>query len=459
MTETVGTGEGRLKRSTIFFYGIAELPLYMMLLPLSVIIPNFYSRDLGIELALIANVILAARLFDVFTDPIIGRLSDMTRSRWGRRRPWIIASVPIVMIGIYKLFLPEPPVSAWYMLTWMVVFWTGWTMFLIPYFAWAAELTPDYQERSVVTGFRSMMGNAGQLLAQLLPVTALAFFGFGGAGNVLFLIAVLSLVLIPLVVIPAVTQVPERRDYVPSATPLSSAVKLMWANGPFKRLVIAFLLNFTGLAVITVLYLFFIRGVLHEEDRWVYILATFYACNMLGVPLWVWLSRKIGKHRSWAASLILIASAGPFYLLLGEGDIWYMLPVTVISGIAAGSFQALPNSMKADVIDLDSLLSGEDRAALFFSVWSLVQKGALSIGSYIALSLVAFFGFDPAPDALNSGQSVWGLKAMFAVGPSIFFIAAAAVVWNYSIDEKRQREVRAELEQRRADNAASLIAE
>lgn len=458
MAEANVSSGARLKKSTIFFYGIAELPLYMMILPLVVIIPNYYSRDLGIDLALVANVLLAARLFDAFTDPIIGRLSDRTRLGWGRRRPWIAASVPLVMVAVYKLFLPEPPVDVWYMLGWLVVLWTGWTMFLIPYFAWAAELTPDYQERSVVTGFRSMMGIVGQLLAQLLPVIALAFFGFGGTANVLTLMAIMILVLTPLVIV-AIWKVPEHKNYVPSTIPLSSAVKLMWRNGPFKRLVAAFLLNYTALSMLTVLYLFYIRGVIGEEERWVYILALFYACNIIGVPFWVWLSRKIGKHRSWAASLLLIGTANPLYLFLGQGDIWLMAPITVVTGIAAGSFQALPNSMKADVIDIDSLQSGEDRAALFFSVWSLIQKASISIGGWISLTLLAFFGFDPAPDAANTELGLWSLKFMFAVAPSLFFIAAAAVAWHYPITEDRQRETRLALERRRAESKAPVVAE
>ena len=281
-----------LKRSTIFYYGIAELPLYMMLIPIVVMIPNYYAQDLGISLAVLAALPIATRLFDAFTDPLIGRLSDLTRTRWGRRRPWIVASAPLIMISIYKLCMPEPPVGMGYLLGWLIVFWTGWTMFLIPYFAWAAELTPDYHERSVVTGFRSMMGVAGQLLAQIVPVVALVFFAFGGTGNVLMLIAIMTLVLVPLVMVPAVMKVPERHDYVPSRIPLTGALKLMLANGSLKRLMLAFFFNYFGLAMTTTLYLFYIRSVIGEEERWVYILAAFYVCNMSGVPFWVWMSRK-----------------------------------------------------------------------------------------------------------------------------------------------------------------------
>ena len=443
-----------LKRSTIFFYGIAELPLYMMLIPVVVMIPNYYTQDLGMSLAVVAALPIATRLFDAFTDPLIGRLSDLTRLRWGRRRPWIVASVPLLMISVYKLFMPEGEVGVFYLYGWLIVLWTGWTMFLIPYFAWAAELTPDYHERSVVTGFRSMMGVAGQLAAQLAPVIALSVFAFGGTANVLWLIGVLTLVTLPLVVVPAVTMVPEERNHVPTAIPLKGAIKLMLANGPLKRLMLAFFFNYFGLAVTTSLYLFYIRSVIGEEERWVYILATFYACNMMAVPLWVSLSRRIGKHRSWAVSLCLISTAAPFYLLLGPGDLWLMMPVTILSGIAAGSFQALPNSMKADVIDIDTLESGENRAALFFSVWSFVQKASIAVGGSVALGLLSLVGYESAKDTINSVEAIWGLKILFALVPSFFFMAAVAVAWNYPITEERQREVRAALEARR-DGAAT----
>ena len=442
------TAHKPLKKSTIFFYGLMDLPVMMMLSTVGVFVHPYYTTDLQLDLVMVANVLLFGRLLDLITDPLIGRLSDLTRTRWGRRRPWIVASLPILMLGVYKLYLPDQDADIWYLFIWMSVMWFGWTMLLIPYYAWAAELTPDYQERSLVTGSRSFMGTAGQLLAYVAPVIALWAFNYGGTGEVLAMIGISVLILLPVLTVLTVVNVPERNDFVPSVIPLWPGIKLMGSNGPFLRLMLAFFLNFTALGLTVTLFLYYVLFVVEEPKSGVVGLTTFYVSNLIAVGFWVWLSTRIGKHKAWIASLLLISCASPFYLLHGPGDFYWMLPIMAVSGFAAGSFQALPNSMKADVIDLDRLRSGEDRAATYFAVWSFMQKGAMSIAGWLALMGLALFGFDPSlgPEA---HQPVWGLKIMFGVMPSVFFLAAAIAVLRYPITEERQREMRAEIEAQR----------
>ena len=163
----------KLKKSTLFYYSLTELPVTMALFPVMVFVPMFYTSEMGIPLTLAANIILIVRIFDVFTDPLAGYLGDRTTTRWGRRRPWIAAATPVLMLGFYMLFLPPDGVGASYMFGWMLFLSLGTTMMMIPYYAWAAELSPDYHERSRITGWRSMMGVVGSLAAQLVPAAAL----------------------------------------------------------------------------------------------------------------------------------------------------------------------------------------------------------------------------------------------------------------------------------------------
>lgn len=442
-----------LKRSTLFYYSLTELPVVMALFPVMVFVPKYYTSELGVPLALAANIILMVRIFDVLTDPVVGYLSDRLPTPWGRRRPWILASTPILMLGFYMLFLPQPGAGAAYMLGWMMLLSVGTTMMMIPYYAWAAELSPDYHERSRITGWRSMMGVVGSLAAQLIPIVALVVFSYGGTDAVLTTVGVTMIVLMPVCVLLTVTMVPEERTSVRSVTPVLRGFQLMLENGPFKRLILAFMVGSTALSIITPLYLFFITFVLGAEEKAIFMLTAFYLANFFSVPFWVWLSRYTGKHRAYIASFLLISCANPFYLLLGPGDFWWMLPVTLISGFAAGGFAALPNSMKADVIDLDTLKSGENRAALFFSTWSFTAKMSGSLGGWIALTGLAWVSFDAAPGAMNDPDQLLGLRLLFALLPSAFFLLAAGIIWSYPITEARHAEMRAELEAQNARRA------
>lgn len=436
-----------LKRSTLFFYSLTDLPVAMSLFPVMVFIPRFYASDMGVSLATVGTILFVVRVFDVITDPFMGYLSDHTRSRFGRRRPWILAATPILMLSIYQLFMPPPGAGALHMLVWSMALSIGTTMMLIPYYAWGAELTTDYNERSRVTGARAQAGMLGSLSAQLVPALALILFGIGGSSAVLQIVGTTMLVVMPISVLLTLWGTPEARVEKRSTLPVVQGLKLMWQNRPFKQLVVAFMIGSLGLNVTTPLYLFFVADVLGAEDMAIFMLAFFYLTSFAAVPFWVWFSRRIGKHRAYIISFVMVACAHPFYLLLGEGDFWWMLPVTLTTGFAAGGFAAtLPNSMKADVIDLDTAASSENRAALFFSAWSFAQKATSSLGAVIAMFGLALFGFDAAQGANNGPDELFGLRFLFSTFPSLFFLLGAAIVWNYPITEARHAEIRREIE-------------
>lgn len=439
---------GVLSRRSLITYGVTELPINMSLFPVLVFVPKYYTSDLGVSLLLAANLILVVRLFDVITDPLVGYLSDRTPGPWGRRAPWIAAATPIMMLSIYMLFVPPEGAGAMHLFGWYALLSLGTTMMLIPYYAWGSELSPDYNERSRITGWRSQLGVLGSFLAQAIPVAAGIIFGIKGSASVLEIVAVTMLVLMPICVSTTLLSVPQTKTYTRSTIPFWEGLGVMWDNGPFKRLISAFFIGSLALNITTPLYIYFIAFVLKAEDQAVYMLFFFYLSNLAAVPFWVWLSTKIGKHRAYVASFGIIALAHPFYLLLGEGDFWYMLPITLVTGFSAGAFAALPNSMKADVIDLDTIKSGENRAALFFSTWSFTAKMAIAVATWLALTVLGLFGFNTTPGGFNDADQLFVLRFLFALFPSLFFVLAGVVIWKYPITESVHREMRASLQEK-----------
>lgn len=438
-----------LSRRTLFFYGLADMPIQMAAIPVAAFIPNYYGQDLGLSLAAVGTIWLMTRLFDAVSDPLIGWLSDRTSTPWGRRRVWMVAAVPIMMISVYKLFMPSGEVTELYLLGWLVALWIGWTMLFIPYYAWAAELSTDYNERTRITGWRAWIGMAANVVSKVVPVLAIFFFDYGGTAETLFLIGVMTLVLLPVTVGLCVTNVPEPQDYRPTQIALLPGLKLMLKNGPFKRLVVAFFVNQLGSAVSTALVVFYIRNVLEEEQSSILMLLVYYGFNLLGIPFWIWFSSVVSKHRAWCMALFVFAGFQSCYLLLGPGDFYNMLPITACTGFLGGAFFVIPNSMKADVIDIDRLETGEDRTAWYFAVWSFTTKVALSVGPWLALTLLAVVGFDPSI-AARSEEGIEGLKLLFVLGPATGFVLAALIAWNHPLDQKRHAEIRRELEDARS---------
>lgn len=438
----------RLNKTTLFYYGLADFPVMLIIIPMAIWLSRFYTGDMGLGLSAVANILLFARLFDVITDPIVGYLSDATNTRWGRRKPWILASVPFLLLGIYHVFLPPEGAGIWYLFWWLMVLWLGWTMLMIPYYAWAAELSDDYDERTRITGWRAVMGSVGGIAAQLIPFVALVAFGFGGTANVMNLLGICLMLVVPLCIGLTLWRVPEFPSTSTSQVPLRKGLRLMWGNAPFKRLVLGFVLSSTGLAIVMPLYIFYVEFIVTESPANVpYLVIVSSIAGFIAIPGWVWLSERIGKHRAWISGLLMLATFSPVYLLLGPGDFWVMMPFIFLMGLATGSFQALPNSMKADVIDLDTVQSGENRAAFFFSAWSLVMKLASSLGSWLALQSLAWFGFNAANGAQNTPEALMGLRLTIGILPASMFVLAAIVVWGYPITKERQRDIRAQIDQ------------
>ena len=441
----------KLSSAQLFYYALADLPIAMALFPVLVFIPRFYGAELGIPVATIGTVMLVQRLIDLLADPAMGLISDRTRSRFGRRRPWVAASAPFMMLGIYQLFFPPEGAGVWHLFGWGLLVGLSVTMMLIPYYAWGAELSPDYHERSRVSGARAMVGIFGSLAAQLAPIAALWVWGIGGERSVLAVVGATALALMPACVLVTVWKTPDPPSVSPSYVPLGPGLKIMARNKPFLRLVIAFMIGSIGLNITTPLYAFFVADVLGASMQTPIMLTFFYLSSLASVQFWVRISNRIGKHKAYIAAFALIALAHPFYFLLGAGDFWWMLPVTLATGFASGGFsQLLPNAMKADVIDVDTLESGENRAAFFFSAWSFAQKATASLGGVFAMWGLGLIGFDATLGGGNSEFAMTGLRFLFSTFPSLFFLGGALIVWNYPITEERHREIRAQLDARSA---------
>ena len=456
--EPEGTGlsspapfEARLPKSTLFAYGIADFPVMLASMPMMLYLNIFYASEVGIGLVELGNLLLFARIFDLVTDPLVGYLSDRTRTRWGRRRPWMVASLPFLMLGLYKVLVPAEGAGIAYIFGWLMVLWLGWTMLMIPYYAWGAELSTDYDDRTRVTGWRAAMGSLGQLTSITFPVVAALWFQLDGIAGIMQLTAYASLVLIPLAVGITVTRVREVPEMQAPAMQVLDGLKVMARNGSFRWLVIAFMISSLGLAVMMPLNAFYALSVLEASENEIPILMFFGSiAGLLGIPFWVAVSRRWGKHRAWIGGFLVVTAFSPMYLFLGPGDFWFMVPFAAVSAFGTGSFVALPNSMKADVIDIDTARTGENRAATFFSAWSLATKFAGSLGGSLGLWALAAVGFDAQIGPANTPAALAGLRYIYVFLPSAIFVTAAIVIWNYPITKERQQRIRAAIDRRDA---------
>lgn len=423
-------------------YALIELPVMGAMNATSLFL-GFHYAELGVSLGQVGAILMLARLLDVLIDPAVGLLSDRTRNRFGRRKTWVAAGAPIFMLATWKLFIPPSDVTATYFAAWLVLFWLGFSMINIPYYAWGAELSPDYHERTRITTWRTLCSTLGSFAFLAIPAVRQQLFGVGGQpGEVLAMAAGVCLLLVPAFVALACASVPDRG--VGGATvPVLRGIGVMARNGPFLRLLAAFTIVGLGPVLQGAMFPFFMQHVVGDTTSGPKILLIYYPTVALGIVLWGAVARRIDKHRAWIAGMVVMVGATASYMLVGHGQLALMVTVLTISGIGSGALTALPASMKADVVDLDAIESGEDRAGLFFAAWSLAVKFIAAMGQGLAFSTLAWIGFQAK--GVNGPDEIFGLRVFYSAGPVTLYLAALLIVWSYPITSARHAQLRAEL--------------
>lgn len=444
----------RLSWPRLAAYGLPGLPLAALLLPLFVYLPTFYAEDLGLGFAVVGSLLLVARLSDMVTDPLVGALSDRFAWPLGRRRSWMLFGVPLTLIAVHRLFLPAEDAGGGYLLFWTVAAYLGATMVQLPYSAWGAEISGDYNERSRIAGAREGFVVFGTLLAAGLPAlfaadqaTAMAAIGWG------------LLVVLPLAVGLAVTTVPEGRARQHRPLTWRRGAAVAWQNRPFRRLLAAYFLNSIANGLPATLFLLYVNHVLQQPAWSGLLLFVYFACGVAAIPFWLRLSARWGKHKTWNAAMVLATAVFALVPLLGAGDHWWFLAVCVVTGVALGADLTLPASMQADVVDLDTLKSGQQRTGVFFALWGIATKLALALAVGLAFPLLELAGFAVKADS-QSALALGTLVLLYSLVPATFKLGAIALFARYPITAERQRRIRRLIDARHgpAAQGAALVA-
>lgn len=439
----------RLKAGVLAAYGAPAVAFAILLLPPYVFLPGFYAQTLGLPLDWIGYIIIMSRVFDAIIDPVIGHLSDRTPGRLGRRKPWILAGTPIAILGVIVLFAPGEASLGQFAFG-IFALTLAWTMLLLPYSAWGAELSGDYNERTRITSVREGMGLFGTLLAAATP-SALTAAGYTDPRVHMAALAVLVVVLIVPTVGWLLVKVPEPPPLTHARAAFREGVRAIATNVAFRRLIGAYLINGFANGLSATLFLLFVSHVVSAADAYGPLLLGYFLSGLLGVPIWSLIARRMGKHRTWAIAMVVACGAFAFTpFVVGQGDVVAFLIISIVSGIGFGADLVLPSAIQADVVDVDTRASGEQRTGLFFALWGIATKLSFALAA-VSLPILHAVGFDAS--ALDTvGRSTNGpyallvLTALYAVAPIALKLVAMAMMWNFPLDAERQRAIRAEIE-------------
>ncbi|MCB1684068.1 MAG: MFS transporter, partial [Pseudomonadales bacterium] len=173
----------------------------------------------------------------------------------------------------------------------------------------------------------------------------------------------------------------------------------------------------------------------------------YYLSSSLAIPVWFAVSRRIGKHRTVVLGIVWLSIWSAFIPLLGPGHYWLFFLIMMLKGSAIGALVFLPASMAADVIDLDTLRTGEQRTGLYFSLWGMVNKAAVAVGVFLATNGVTWFGFDPT-SLENTATAKLAVACLYSIVPAALACVALPLLWKYPLTRVRQERMRNHIERR-----------
>jgi GPH family glycoside/pentoside/hexuronide:cation symporter len=412
---------------------------------------SLYFLKFSTDVLLIAPVTIGlllglSRVWDGVTDPLVGIWSDRTPTRWGRRRPWLVASALPVAILFVALWSPPAGLEGAALVAWvggaLFLLYAALTAFNIPHKALGAELVDGHHARTRVFAANGIAENVGTLAAAgalgLLETaaaprdTATTIAAVGGLATAAF-IAVCAV------------RVRERPDYSlrgGTGHPLRALESV--ARNPHARILLGvFFLELLGHTAFVSALPYVSDYVLDTKGSTSLYLGAALVTTLLSIPLWTIASRRFGKTRAWRASLTAKLFLFAALFGLGPGDLVPALVVSVLYGLTYGCGVAIAPSVKADVIDSDEAHTGERREGLFFSTWNLALKSAIGLSLALSGFVLAASGF--VPNAEQEPTAILGILSLVSLVPLACHGAALWLLARFRLDEQEHARIRHEI--------------
>ena len=421
MSDNSANHEAAFSAGNGWRYGLLGLPLAFVALPLYVVLPNHYAREFGMPLATLGLVLLLARLFDAFIDPLLGKLSDKLFARSAKAVLTFGALAGVLLaLGFVLLFFPplavrqqQPMLIAW-AAGMLLVTYAAYSALSITHQSWGAMLGGTEAQRSRLVAWREGLGLIGVILSSILPVASGLV-----ASTAIFIIAIFTawvawtLSIKPLSVSSSLANTSAHSIFKP------------FRNIEFKRLFAVFVLNGIASAVPATLILFFVQDRLQAPKQMeAAFLGAYFVCAALAVPVWLQCIKRLGLTKSWLLGMALSIVIFVWAMQLGTGDTTAFIVICALSGIALSADLTIPSALLAGVI-----ANAGDRGraeGAYFGWWNFATKLNLALAAGLTLPLLGLMGYTPGT---QESQALTALTIVYCLVPIAIKLLAALVLY------------------------------
>ena len=407
----------------------------------------YYLTDVvGIASALAGAAILLGKFWDAVTDPMVGFISDRTRSRFGRRRPYFLfGALPLLLASWYFFSAPDFAGNQTLGFLWVTVVLcllnTAYTVVNIPYGSLTPDLTKDFKERTTLNGYRFSFAVVGTILGAgiVLPIVNLvgdAHKGFSVVG-LLFGVLMAGTILTVFFNVreSAASQAERPRE---KFFPTFLAV---FKNSTYMRLAAVYTMNLTGITFVQTMLVYYFKYIYQNEDMTTVALLLLLGVAMICVPISVLVAKKLGKKRTYqlALGILTISCLGIFFFshTLGMN---FTLGLMVFGGVGIGFGYVPPFAMLPDVVEVDAVQTKNRKEGAYYGMWTFFSKIGVALAAALAGVFLGFAGF-MANVAEQTSATIFTIRVLIGPVPAIIFLVGILLVQKYKLDEKTYNEI------------------
>jgi len=444
--------ERRLTPAVKIVYSMGDHTVNIALTAMTLLYFRYLTDKIGFSGLLAGAVPWIGRLVDAFTDPLMGRISDHTRWRWGRRRPYLLLGcIPFgVAFALQWIEVPGSDATQFAYYAGMYVLMSlGMTVVTVPYLALIPEMSRDYDERTSLNTYRAAFGLGGVFVTVGMGYAASSMGDDVRAWQITAAVVGLWLILPWLVVYRVTWERPRNHDAV-STLRLVEGLRLVFRHRTYQILCALYITGRIAIDAVSTLFIYYVSWVIGRPDDFALLLAFFLATVVLSLPGWLLLTRHFDKRRVfivgclwWMVAQLVLAAGQP------EWERWLVFTVTALAGMGYAVVDFIPWAMLPDVVDEDELITGERREGLYTGMFTFLRKiggatAVLAIGIVLDLS-----GYD-GQAAVQEGTAVGAIRGMMAVLPAVLLLSAVWFARRYPLSREVHHRIREGLAARQA---------
>ncbi|NOX52353.1 MAG: MFS transporter [Gammaproteobacteria bacterium] len=402
----------------------------------------YFTEAHSIAPAIAGLALLVPRIWDGVTDPIMGLISDRTRSRFGRRRPYLLVG-SFLYGAAFWLFLSvpghaDPDVAIWYLVAAYMIASTAMTVYDVPFSSMAAEMTQDYRERVNLAAYKMVAARLGILIAGGLgPVlytsTDDLLSGFALMGAVFGSIMAVS----GLIAFFGTADAP-RTEHSTQALNFRAEAKALLHNLPFRTLFAAFTCQNIAIGASATMLVYFLTFAMQVEATYIGpLLLTGALVGTVVTPLWAKFSRRLEKRTAYMLGLTISAIMSVPALFLPPEYFWLLMAVYALAAIGDAANQLFPASMTPDTVEADQVKSGQRREGVIFGAMAFSRKLGMAGGAFLASLILSLSGFLPGevPFSEQPDSAIIGVRIGYGLVPFVLWVSALLFIRNYNLSE------------------------